>query len=346
MSAEHDDEKQKRLNNDTVASIRNEVVSGVGYGQPPRQTRFKTGQSGNPRGRPRGSPVGLSLSDQPVLAAALRAGRKKIRVREGERVKEVSAHEALLDAIITYGLKGNARYAGLGVDLLRTAEQAHAWEVAEKIEFWTAYKETFSEQIAHARRNGLPEPVVYPHPEDILISGKDGPKFLGPWDEAQNKQVLHSVKTCEVLLMQDELDRRCDTHLDGSPVKEPGTALYMFNALNESLPPRFKLSDSAIFRLQMRLEGMTKRELLKQLYADWRKLGKPKSRGFISGNMTTVVPMFAAMQEFALKVASGAIDIADASLQEIADTIQNNAAERVPHFRALVSSMLRSGSHV
>jgi hypothetical protein len=27
----------------------------VGYGRPPRHTRFKTGQSGNPRGRPKGA---------------------------------------------------------------------------------------------------------------------------------------------------------------------------------------------------------------------------------------------------------------------------------------------------
>jgi hypothetical protein len=285
-------------------------------------------------------PAGLSFSDQPVLAAALQAGRKKIRVREGERVKEVSAHQALVDAVITYGLKGNARFAGLGLDLLRTAEQAHAREVAEKIEFWTAYKERVSEEIAHARRNGLPEPVIYPHPEDILIGGKDGPKFTGPWDEAQNKQILHTLKTCNVLLMQDGLDRRCEARLDGSPVKEAGTSLYMFNALNESLPPRFKYSDSAIFRLQMRFERMTKRELLKQLYADWRKLGKPKPRGFVSEDLTTALPLFVAMQELAFKVVSGAIDIADASLQEIADTIQNHTAERVPHFRAVVRSIL------
>lgn len=27
----------------------------VGYGRPPEETRFKKGQSGNPRGRPKGS---------------------------------------------------------------------------------------------------------------------------------------------------------------------------------------------------------------------------------------------------------------------------------------------------
>lgn len=36
----------------------------VGYGRPPRKTRFKKGQSGNPRGRPRRmEPVDPSLND-------------------------------------------------------------------------------------------------------------------------------------------------------------------------------------------------------------------------------------------------------------------------------------------
>lgn len=90
----------------------------------------------------------------------------------------------------------------------------------------------------------------------------------------------------------------------------------------------------------MRFERMTKRELLKQLHADWRKLGKPKPRGFVSADLTMVLPTFVALQELALKVASSAIDIAGASLQEITDTIQNHGAERVAHFRALMGSIL------
>ncbi len=33
----------------------NEADYEVGYGKPPRHTRFKKGRSGNPRGRPNGS---------------------------------------------------------------------------------------------------------------------------------------------------------------------------------------------------------------------------------------------------------------------------------------------------
>jgi hypothetical protein len=88
------------------------------------------------------------MSDQPVLGAALRAALKKIKIREGDQVREVPAYEALLDAIFTYGVKGNARYGGLALDMFRTAEQAHAREVRESNALWQSYKDVKSAELA------------------------------------------------------------------------------------------------------------------------------------------------------------------------------------------------------
>jgi hypothetical protein len=57
----------------------------VGYGKPPCQTRFKKGQSGNPRGRAPGSKnLSTLLSEalnEPVIVAE-NGGRRKITKRE------------------------------------------------------------------------------------------------------------------------------------------------------------------------------------------------------------------------------------------------------------------------
>ena len=57
----------------------------IGYGKPPRHTRFKPGASGNPRGRPRRSKDIGTLFDQQLdrLVPLMRDGRKvRVSVRE------------------------------------------------------------------------------------------------------------------------------------------------------------------------------------------------------------------------------------------------------------------------
>ena len=71
----------------------------VGYGKPPRHTRFKKGQSGNPRGRPKGSKnlttlLGEALNE-PVIVAE-NGGRRKITMREAI-IKQLVKRSATAD---------------------------------------------------------------------------------------------------------------------------------------------------------------------------------------------------------------------------------------------------------
>src|SRR5262249_42701017 len=60
----------------------------VGYGRPPQATRFKKGQSGNPRGRTKGSrPVGALLQD--ILS-------QLVPVTENGRTRRLPALEVML----------------------------------------------------------------------------------------------------------------------------------------------------------------------------------------------------------------------------------------------------------
>lgn len=71
----------------------------VGYGKPPRHTRFKKGQSGNPQGRPKGSKnlttlLGEALNE-PVIVAE-NGGRRKITMREAI-IKQLVKRSATAD---------------------------------------------------------------------------------------------------------------------------------------------------------------------------------------------------------------------------------------------------------
>jgi hypothetical protein len=73
----------------------------VGYGQPPQATRFKPGQSGNPKGRPRGS--GNLAND---LSAEL---GEQITVREGGHSRRISKQRALIKSLMAKALQGDVR---------------------------------------------------------------------------------------------------------------------------------------------------------------------------------------------------------------------------------------------
>jgi len=73
----------------------------IGYRKPPKTTRFKPGQSGNPKGRPKGSP---NLATD--LSAEL---GELITVREGGEARRVSKQRALIKSLMAKALQGDVR---------------------------------------------------------------------------------------------------------------------------------------------------------------------------------------------------------------------------------------------
>ncbi len=92
----------------------------VGYGKPPKHTRFKPGQSGNPSGRPKGT---KNLKTDLVEELG-----EKIMIREGERSRNVSKQRALVKSMLNRGIKGDARATAISLStmmrLLDTGEGA------------------------------------------------------------------------------------------------------------------------------------------------------------------------------------------------------------------------------
>lgn len=84
----------------------------VGYKKPPAHTRFKAGQSGNPKGRKKGS-VNLPEAFRKEL-------NKKIKIREGDQELEVRKIDALAKSIINGALKSNRHSV---TDVLKVIER-------------------------------------------------------------------------------------------------------------------------------------------------------------------------------------------------------------------------------
>lgn len=75
----------------------------VGYGHPPRAHQFKSGQSGNPKGRPKGV-----KNEATILYELL---HRKIPIREGGRTRKITVLEAILLRFTEDSLKGNTKSA-------------------------------------------------------------------------------------------------------------------------------------------------------------------------------------------------------------------------------------------
>jgi Family of unknown function (DUF5681) len=88
-------EKGKKTNTPNQVSYR------VGYGQPPTDTRFKPGVSGNPKGRRKKVPSFSEVTEQ-VL-------NKTIELRMGDRLLRMSNREALVHSAIRQAYAGKPR---------------------------------------------------------------------------------------------------------------------------------------------------------------------------------------------------------------------------------------------
>jgi hypothetical protein len=74
----------------------------VGYGKPPKHTRFKSGQSGNPRGRPKGQ-----LSLEAALNRALSETMEVID-KNGRR-RKLSKLDVAITGLVNRSVKGDAK---------------------------------------------------------------------------------------------------------------------------------------------------------------------------------------------------------------------------------------------
>jgi len=97
----------------------------VGYGKPPRHTRFEPGRSGNPRGRP---PSAKNIKT--LLSKAL---NELVVVTEPGGRRKVSKREAIVTQLVKRSAKGDYKAIQILLGMLRDIEgdtDAHSSDAA------------------------------------------------------------------------------------------------------------------------------------------------------------------------------------------------------------------------
>ena len=154
----------------------------VGYGKPPKENRFKPGQSGNPRGRPKGAKNRRpALNEERLKDIILDEAYRTIKVRDGERQVSIPIAQAVVRSLAVNAAKGQHRAQRLFSELLVATETANKRLHDEWLETAITYKVEWERELERRAHFGTTGPEPLPHPDHVKIDFRTGEaRIVGP----------------------------------------------------------------------------------------------------------------------------------------------------------------------
>jgi hypothetical protein len=225
----------------------------VGYRNPPAEHRFRKGQSGNPNGRPRKKKLQVALregthgpSERPGNQLLLAEAYRPVVLREGDKVIEMPAIQAVFRAMNVAAMKGNRLTQKMVAEMVANVEEEHRKLQQSYFETMVTYKMECEREIARCRSRGLPEPTFVPHPDDVVIDYRAGtvriegplsPEDKAKWDSflARRAEAQEEVNYCATEYARTRSPRTMEILLETWVAEQ-----YIFDAINDGMPERYK----------------------------------------------------------------------------------------------------------
>lgn len=236
----------------------------VGYGRPPRWTRFEKGRSGNPKGRPRkvkdSAPVTAPIAESPADRALRRELDRKIRITDANGTKEETMADAVVRMQVAKAAQGHvpairdvrraqkelekaeAEQARLAAEQAAEAEAAKAKSRRETFEFICDLKETQAAAWASAIGEGKTEPDdPWPHPDDIILDHANLMfRIRGPIDEEQLSEFHYYHARRDQYFAQMVLLMRAPTKAGRARARVYAVLIGIYESM---LPKRWTIGD-------------------------------------------------------------------------------------------------------
>jgi hypothetical protein len=162
----------------------------VGYGKPPQSKRFKTGTSGNPKGRPKGKKSRHNSADTHAMMALFFAeSDRKVAVTENNTVKNISMAQAVIRSLAVKAATGDHRAQKLYLDYSVRFSEEKQKQRDEFKEVAIQYKIHWENKIHQAKKAGISIDMPVPHPDQIVVLRNGEVTIQGPTTIQENNLV-------------------------------------------------------------------------------------------------------------------------------------------------------------
>lgn len=224
----------------------------VGYGRPPKATRFPKGQSGNPAGRPKGARNRKPRNWEERLIDLIRAeSEREVTVRENGEPVTMTAAKAVVRSINFSAVKGNVRAQALFLELVRSAAAEDGRRKTALMDALIAYKREWQNVFDDCDRAGKTRPDVALDPNDIVIDEETGePAYVGVlrgWQSADDRERIREHEA-ELRFWQKELEATDDPEERASIEMDVARQKEVLGILRQmaGMKPKKKPEDPAI----------------------------------------------------------------------------------------------------
>ncbi len=211
--------------------------------------------------------------------------REKHSVVTNGKIEELELQEILLQKYMQTALSGSPHALNQMTRFIRETEDKQAEKLKHGNEVYLRLKEMAKIRVVTAIEDGEdPKYVIY-HPDDIVTHEVEGWNIRGVWNEETLRTVQEIERFCNVLLEQHFLEERldwpiavpCQVFPNGTPFK--GSAFLFIQMIHKGLPKRFHITEKQYMAGERKSRAISKRDLLKHVYALWQQIGYIVPRG-------------------------------------------------------------------
>ena len=240
----------------------NEKDYEVGYRKPPRQSQFRKGESGNPKGRPKKASSPVPTGADSIDSIFSNEMSRLVTLTEGGKSQQVSFLAALVKSALNNATKSRLERKYL-FDLSRELHRIDLEDRRARYDEWREIAAHHRRILESHRTRGTEPPPLYPHPDDLVFDPETlKVRCFGPMSaqEAPLYDAMRTLRDC--LIVASELNGRGSQPLTVTADGQSACAFgVLAEILNTGMPRSYRWTVNDMFSARWKYHMLSLREL-------------------------------------------------------------------------------------